>query len=218
MGALEVVGRLALAAVLGGMVGLERESVRRPAGLRTHILVCVGSALIMLVSLDVYRLYRGVAGVDPGRIAAQVVSGIGFLGAGTIMREGASIRGLTTAATLWVVAGVGLAAGAGLLWPAAASTVLVMAVLVLVPRLERAVFRPRLHHLTLWVADRPGQLGQIGTVLGSRGVDIKGVTMRPADDPETVELELDLRLPNGYEAAHLARDLLGQDGVYRLQQ
>lgn len=101
---------LLVALVCGGVVGLERESANRPAGLRTHVLVCVGSALIMQVSMVMYdmTLDTNFGNGDPGRIAAQVVSGIGFLGAGTIMREGVNIRGLTTAASLWVVAGLSL--------------------------------------------------------------------------------------------------------------
>ncbi|HBL37110.1 MAG TPA: methyltransferase, partial [Firmicutes bacterium] len=105
-----------VATLLGAVIGLEREQHGRPAGLRTHILVALGSCLIMLVSI--YGFPSGT-GSDPARLAAQVVSGIGFLGAGTILRDGTSIRGLTTAASLWVVAGIGLAAGTGFYWAAA---------------------------------------------------------------------------------------------------
>jgi flagellin len=98
MSVYEIIFKLALAGILGGVIGLERESLNRPAGLRTYTLVCVGSALAMVVSLDMYFQYYQTVNADPGRIAAQVISGIGFLGAGTIMREGATVRGLTTAA------------------------------------------------------------------------------------------------------------------------
>ncbi len=113
----ELFARLVLATVLGGAIGLERGTLNRPAGLRTHILVCVGSTLAMLVSM--YGLLDMRGGVltpsyDGGRIAAQVISGIGFFGAGTILREGSSVRGLTTAASLWTVAGIGLAVGSGM--------------------------------------------------------------------------------------------------------
>jgi len=104
--------RLILSAVLGGLVGFERERAEKPAGLRTHILVCLASTLIMLLSIHVSGLYEGTW-FDPGRIAAQVISGMGFLGAGTIIRQGNIVRGLTTAASLWFVAGLGLAIGAG---------------------------------------------------------------------------------------------------------
>lgn len=112
----EVLLRLVVAAALGAAVGLERELRERQAGLRTHLLVCVGSALFTLVSA--YGFASFGARVDPTRIAAQIVTGIGFLGAGAILRQGLSVRGLTTAATLWLVAAIGMAVGAGY-WEAA---------------------------------------------------------------------------------------------------
>jgi putative Mg2+ transporter-C (MgtC) family protein len=109
--------RLSLAALLGGAVGLERELREREAGLRTHLVVCVGSALFTLVSAYGFHDFMVSGGnlvrTDPTRIAAQIVSGIGFLGAGAIIRQGLSVRGLTTAATLWLVAAIGMACGAG---------------------------------------------------------------------------------------------------------
>ena len=109
--------RLALAAALGGAIGMERELRERQAGLRTHLVVCVGSALFTLVSAYGFRDFieagNTYARIDPTRIAAQIVTGIGFLGAGAIIRQGLSVRGLTTAATLWLVAAIGMAVGAG---------------------------------------------------------------------------------------------------------
>jgi putative Mg2+ transporter-C (MgtC) family protein len=107
----EVLLRLFVAAGLGGAIGLERELRERQAGLRTHLVVSVGSALFTLVSAYGFHNFEGT--VDPTRIAAQIVSGIGFLGAGAIIRQGLSVRGLTTAASLWLVAAIGMASGAG---------------------------------------------------------------------------------------------------------
>jgi putative Mg2+ transporter-C (MgtC) family protein len=113
----EILGRVALAAALGAVLGLERELRDREAGLRTHLLVSVGSALFTIVSAYGFREFltsgANVVRADPTRIAAQIVTGIGFLGAGAIIRQGVAVRGLTTAATLWVVAAIGMAAGAG---------------------------------------------------------------------------------------------------------
>ncbi|OIO32796.1 MAG: hypothetical protein AUJ70_04820 [Candidatus Omnitrophica bacterium CG1_02_40_15] len=110
----QVVWRLFLAAALGGIIGFEREKhSKRVAGFRTHILVSMGSSLIMLISMYIFEIYAGKAPVDPARIAAGVVTGIGFLGAGTIIRSGESVKGLTTAASLWTVSGIGLAIGCG---------------------------------------------------------------------------------------------------------
>ncbi|MBC8477760.1 MAG: MgtC/SapB family protein [Dehalococcoidia bacterium] len=126
---LEMVLRLLLAAALGAVIGYQRERAGKQAGLRTHILISSGAALITLVSI------YGFGGVsDPARVAAGVVVGVGFLGAGVILhREGGMVAGLTTAATIWVMAGVGLAAGAGLYVVAAVATAIVLGVLI-IPR------------------------------------------------------------------------------------
>jgi putative Mg2+ transporter-C (MgtC) family protein len=119
--------RLLLAAALGAIIGYQRERAGKPAGLRTHILICAGAALFTVVSL-----YGFDGGADPSRVAAAVVVGIGFLGAGAIMhREGALVAGLTTAATIWVVAGIGLAVGAGFYVASVVTTIIVLIVLFL---------------------------------------------------------------------------------------
>jgi putative Mg2+ transporter-C (MgtC) family protein len=129
---LELAGRLTLGLVLGAVIGFERELHRQPAGFRTHSLVALGAALFTIVSA------YGFSGslVDPTRIAAQIVSGIGFIGAGTILQYRGNIRGLTTAASLWSVAAIGMAAGAGLLVMAVIGTVLILVVLSLLDRVE----------------------------------------------------------------------------------
>ncbi len=136
----EVVLRLLLAVLLSGLVGLEREAKGRAAGFRTHILVCVGSCLIMLTGVYLTEHYHGMGGgVDPTRLAAQVVSGIGFLGAGTIIQFRDSVRGLTTAASVWAAAGIGLAVGCGFYVGAVATTGLVLVVLLALHGLESRV-------------------------------------------------------------------------------
>ena len=130
----DALGRLALAAALGSIIGLEREFREREAGLRTHLLVSLGSALFTIVSAFGFHDVlthdpQVVVRLDPSRVAAQIVSGIGFLGAGAIIRQGLSIRGLTTAATLWVVAAIGMAAGAGFYSVAIITTVVALVAL-----------------------------------------------------------------------------------------
>src|ERR1700690_3052561 len=124
--------RLILAAILGGIIGLERQLRHRPAGLRTHIFICFGAAMFTVLS-------RQLAGVesDSARIAAQIIPGIGFIGAGSILHARASVTGLTTAATLFVVAAVGMAAGGGLYLTACFATVIILVALVLLGRMER---------------------------------------------------------------------------------
>jgi putative Mg2+ transporter-C (MgtC) family protein len=128
---LELAARLAIALVLGAVIGFERELDRQPAGFRTHSLVALGSALFTIISA-----YGFVGTPDPTRIAAQIVSGIGFIGAGTILHHRGSIRGLTTAASLWSVAAIGMAAGAGMLVMAVIGTVLIVVVLSVLEGVE----------------------------------------------------------------------------------
>jgi putative Mg2+ transporter-C (MgtC) family protein len=132
---LMIAARILLAVILGFALGLEREMYKRPAGLRTHILVCIASCLIMLVSM--YGFESG----DPGRVAAQVVSGVGFLGAGAIMREdkGNGIKGITTAATIWVSAMIGLACGNGFYFGAILVTICAIVILTILRRLETKI-------------------------------------------------------------------------------
>ena len=133
--------RLLLAAVLGGAIGVEREIHDHPAGIRTHMLVSLGSAIFTLLGIIGFTQVQGASGivvpVDPTRIAAQVVSGIGFIGAGTIIQARGGVKGLTTAASLWAVAGVGMAAGAGLYGVAVSGTVLMLVVLFLFDPIEK---------------------------------------------------------------------------------
>lgn len=123
--ALDAAWKLALAVLLSGIIGFEREHSHRPAGFRTHILVAVGSALIMLTSVYIAEKYKGQMNVDITRMSGQVVSGIGFLGAGTILREGFSVKGLTTAASLWAVSCIGIAIGAGFVAGAVVATLVI---------------------------------------------------------------------------------------------
>jgi putative Mg2+ transporter-C (MgtC) family protein len=134
---LDVFLRLALAAGLGGAIGLEREYRQKPAGLRTNMLIALGSALFAILSVEV-----GTGAGSPDRIASQVVSGIGFLGAGAILRSGQNVHGLTTAATIWVNAAIGMAAGLGAYGVAAGGATLTLVVLALLPLMER-VFEGR---------------------------------------------------------------------------
>jgi len=136
----QIILRLVLTVILSGLIGFERQLHRRTAGLRTHILVALGSCLIMLTSLYVFDIYKEIAQPDPARIAAGVITGIGFLGAGTIIREREGVRGLTTAASLWVVAGIGLACGCGFLNASVYATVLALIVLFFLRYFEAMVF------------------------------------------------------------------------------
>ena len=138
---LDLLGRLVLAAVLGGAIGLEREWSGKPAGLRTNLLICVGAALLTDLSITVSGVAEAGTPSDPGRIAAQIVSGIGFLGAGTIIQSRAGVVGLTTAATLWVVAAIGMAVGTAAYVEAVGATLLVLVSLLALGALEPRLAR-----------------------------------------------------------------------------
>ena len=178
--------RIVLAMIMGALVGFEREIHGCAAGLRTHILVCMGAALFMITSIEMSVLYGHLGAVDPTRIAAQVVTGIGFLGAGAIIRYGGSIRGLTTAASIWAVSAVGIAVGAGLFKPAAITTVIVIAVLFL-SRFEDFM-EAHMHGKTLSVVlSRAGRTGidEVKNIIEVYGGRIKKISSEDVPDEKS---------------------------------
>ena len=185
-------GLLLLALLLGGLIGWERERHERPAGLRTHILVCVGAALVTQVSQSF--------GVNGDRIAAQVVTGVGFLGAGTIIREGTSgvVRGLTTAATLWAIAGVGIAVGYGGLYAELATigTALILFTLTLLNTFEDDLIRQRRRHALTVIfkaeCNSIEVLSQMLEMLREKNVKSRNLTLSRMSDLETAHVQLTL--------------------------
>jgi putative Mg2+ transporter-C (MgtC) family protein len=187
-------GRLAIAAALGSVIGFEREFREREAGLRTHLLVAVGAALFTIVSAYGFRDILGASGpsvlvrLDPSRIAAQIVSGIGFLGAGAIIRQGLSVRGLTTAASLWVVAAIGMAAGAGFYAGAVLATGLGLIALWPVRVLAyRVIERIRPEENLLTVELKEGQ--PIGPFIAQLD-DVRHFELEDERDRRVIQLEL----------------------------
>lgn len=163
----EIIFRLLLGALLGALVGFERERQNQPAGLRTHTILAVGSTLAMTMSINIAMQFRpDVPNGDPARLAAQVISGIGFLGAGAILRYGTSVKGLTTATSLWTIAIVGLAVGAGHYFSAVATAILLLGVLTLLNILEKKVIKA-FSGLSVAVTaeDRPGVIDEIQAIL-----------------------------------------------------
>jgi putative Mg2+ transporter-C (MgtC) family protein len=199
--------RLSLAAVLGGMIGVERELREREAGLRTHLLVALGSALFTIVGAYGFHAFldsgQSVVRADPTRIAAQIVTGIGFLGAGAIIRQGLSVRGLTTAATLWVVAAVGLAAGAGYYSAAVITTAVVLVALwPLRVMAYRMLHRFRADDGRLVVELPSGTPpGELIDEIERAGARIAAIVV--SQEADRRRLELDLALPRGLAAPRL---------------
>jgi putative Mg2+ transporter-C (MgtC) family protein len=178
----ELIIRMIIAVILGGLVGMEREWSNHAAGFRTHILVSLGSATIMLLSEYGFSDFVNETNVrvDPARLAAQVISGIGFLGAGAILRNGNVIKGLTTAASVWVVAAIGLCVGAGFITGAIFCTLLVLISLFVLNKWEKVLLKHRrIYEVEIKIADLPGSLGIIASSFGEQGIQIINVKMVP---------------------------------------
>lgn len=218
LSALEVIKRLLLSAALGGLIGMEREVSNRPAGLRTHILVTLGSTLIMLISIDAFYFGGKVPIGDPARLASQVVSGIGFLGAGTIMRTGNNIVGLTTAASLWVSAGIGLAIGSGYYVGAVITGGIVLITLMSLGMLEKRALRKKFRTIEVVGANRPGLIGNIGTLFGKYDISIRNIFILNDDfnlDDENgiMKVAFLVKIPSGIDINQFYRDIYGTKGV-----
>jgi putative Mg2+ transporter-C (MgtC) family protein len=189
----EMLLRLALAAGLGSVIGIERERLQWTAGLRTHMLVSVGAALFMLVSAFGFAdsLVNPHVVLDPSRVAAQVVSGIGFLGAGAILFRRDKIRGLTTAASLWTVAAIGLAVGGGLYVAAVGATAVIFVILAGVKPLERHFWPSQgSSEFRLVVTRESASLAVIQTELAGAGMAIRSVLIEPANEDDEDELSV----------------------------
>ncbi|HHX24149.1 MAG TPA: MgtC/SapB family protein [Thermoanaerobacterales bacterium] len=211
---LEITVRLVLSIILGGVIGMERETINRPAGFRTHILVCLGSTVVMIVSLFISNQFRGITNVDPGRIPAQVISGIGFLGAGTIIIEGATVKGLTTAAGLWTVSAIGLAIGAGFYYGAILTTFLILLTLLAFNKIEEFILKTKyLQPLQLLIKDAPGQLGKIGSSLGDMNISIKNIKMEEVNEGKLLITVMTQKM-NRFQLEEMQRTLLQLEGVY----
>ena len=215
---LEIVVRLVLASLLGGLIGLEREVHGRPAGFRTHLLVSLGSSLFVLTSIFFYQKFgnfsgQGPAVTDPARIAAQVVTGIGFLGAGAIIREKASIRGLTTAACLWVAAAVGV----GMYLTAILVTVLAVSNLIVLKKLEERLRKDTYFRVMVWSTDLDGQLSQIERHLADCAMEVINVAIEKDIVQGTILFEVDVKSRTREECSRLTRYLAAIEGINRIR-
>ncbi len=206
----EMIGRFLLAAFLGSTIGFERERVLWAAGLRTHMLVAVGACLIMVVSAFGFSDVLGTPNVnlDPSRMAAQVVSGIGFLGAGAILMRGEVIRGLTTAASIWTVAGIGLAVGGGLYLAATAATIIILVILAGLRPLEEW-YRQKSQTVRMQIHAKHGAftIQAMHEALGYRSDAVREFVVYQTDQTDTDEITVSIERISHDEATHIADHL-----------
>jgi putative Mg2+ transporter-C (MgtC) family protein len=214
-----VILRLLLSMLLGGFIGFERERSNHAAGLRTHIMVSLGSTLIMLLSIYGFTDFIKEANVrvDPARLATAVITGVGFLGAGTIIFTGKSITGLTTAASIWVVAAIGLGVGAGFYFPSIASTVLVFLNLRVFNKIELRYMRGRKRRLiTLYGLSSHGLLEQISNYLEQEKVEIRKITIKEHEhvpfhevhpNRQSMEVSLEVLAHHDFDPVRIAAEL-----------
>jgi len=190
----QVVLRLVVAVVLGGLVGLERERLEWAAGMRTHALVSLGPALFMVVSIfgfsDILAEQHVI--LDPSRVAAQVASGIGFIGAGTIILRREIVKGLTTAASIWAVAAVGLAVGGGMFLASVAATLLALAILVLAKPVKTRLFPNRKARFITLIIDQNTSLARLRSEIDASNLQLDRIVVRsgPSPDEDSAELVL----------------------------
>jgi putative Mg2+ transporter-C (MgtC) family protein len=188
--------RLLLSFVLGGLIGMEREWHRQSAGLRTHTVISIGSTLFTLISIYIPQTFTHFQMGDPGRIAAQIVTGIGFLGGGAIFRLGANVRGLTTAASIWAVAGIGMAVGTGMYAGALITEGIVLFVLFVMAPFEKRLFPDvNLRSMELILSGSDPNTEKILPILKECGMQVTSVDVSQNFQKKAVRLKLTVRVP-----------------------
>lgn len=220
-GLAEMIFQLLLSALLGGLIGLEREMHARAAGLRTHILVATGSTLIMIISQYMFTLYQDqtastIVRLDPARIAAMTITGIGFLGAGTIIQSKEIIRGLTTAACLWIIAAVGLAVGCGLYLPALTTCAVALCALHLLHHVEHFLKRDWYRELVV-LTDNKNHFPSLEQVLTAHQIRIIKVGCDAHLQSDEITYHIDLKMKKNLDDFNIVHDLAAIAGIKRIQ-
>lgn len=207
---IEIALRLLLAAVLGAAVGFERERDNQPAGLRTHMILVIGATLAMILSINVAAEHDG----DPARLAAQVISGIGFLGAGAILRFGFNVKGLTTATTLWSMAIVGLAVGYGYYFISIGTTILMLITLTLLNVLEKKFVRINIiRHITIQADDSPGLVKTIRKTISRLAEQTVSFNVQKNIKNKRVRVQVVAKVNKGEKMETLTETISNIEGV-----
>jgi putative Mg2+ transporter-C (MgtC) family protein len=211
-----IIIKMVLAVILGGVIGYERENTSRPAGFRTHILVCVGATLVMITSEYIFKKYLGKVNLDPARMGASVISGIGFLGAGTIIRDRMNVKGLTTAASLWAVACVGIATGAGFYEGAVLATILIYITLMLLKKMESHFHTKNYKTFVICSKNIPCKLADISSILEKHSVRIKNIEYTEKNNKENILIKFLVKLPDTFECKKVISEIQNIDGIEKV--
>lgn len=211
---MEYIFRIILSAILGALIGFERQFKHKSAGLRTNILVCIGSCLIMILSNLLYEQVEGKTNADPARLAAQVVSGIGFLGAGAIIKEGVNIIGLTTAACIWVVSGVGLAVGAGYYLIAIFASLLVYIILEILSQMDSWFVPTDNIMIKIKMINNRDKIEEVYNRLLNLGLKSKNFSVSVVSE-ELVELDILMFNPKRLKLAEISTYFISMKGVVK---
>ncbi len=210
----DILLRIALSMVLGGVIGFERERDNQPAGLRTHMILVIGACLAMILSINI----GVVSQTDPGRIAAQVISGIGFLGAGAILRFGFNVKGLTTATTLWTMAIVGLVIGAGYYWIAIITTIIMLIVLAALNVIEKNYVRVNvIRNIVIDLQDRKSVLRDLRETIYKLTDKVMAFSVQKNIKSKRLRLELTARFKNSEKLERLIEEISKIEGVRALK-
>ncbi len=214
----EIFVRLFIALILGGIIGIEREGIRRPAGLRTHILVCIGSSLVMLSGIYLSDIFINIASIDPSRLGAQVISGIGFLGAGTILKVNSGVKGLTTAASLWSVAGIGIACGIGFYWGAIICTLLILFSLMVFGKIERYI-KARDHELFIEILceNKSDNLEKIIKTFNEKNIIVKNMETTILKSENLLQLSFVTTLPRDCKPQEIVSEITHIEGINNIK-
>lgn len=206
--------RMGLSLILGGIIGFERERDSQPAGLRTHMILVVGACLTMMLSINI----ADQAGTDPSRMAAQVVSGIGFLGAGAILRYGYNVKGLTTATTLWTMAIVGMSVGMGYYLVATITTIVIIAVLSVLEVLEKKFVRINvIRNIIVDVHDRKGVIREVRKSIGQIADQLLDFSVQKSVKNKHLRIEIAARFNRSEKVENMVEQISAIDGVRALK-
>lgn len=218
----EIAIRMLAAFAAGFCLGLERQFHRQPAGLKTVILICAGSSLLMIVSLSLGGAFTAEQGDfrlgDPARIASQVVSGIGFLGAGAIIRQGLNIKGLTTAATIWLSAAIGLSCGAGEFFPAGIALAIALCTLIIMEKIEEKVFPAKKIKTLRLICDRSAfSMEEIQGILAANKIIASNVDMSLSKSSEQIKVFFQIHVPDFLDTAAFCAEIEKAASVIKVE-